>query len=406
MKKIILSIFLSFIFLFLLSGCIINLAFDFVLIGDDNITLNPGEEYFENGYKAYFFNKPFNNVEIRKNINNSKAGKYTVEYIAKIVFIKKKIVRTVIISDIQKPNLTLTGDNYIYLNKYEVYADPGYVAIDNVDGDITDKVSVSSNLDVNKLGKYQITYSVEDASGNQSTIIREVEVINNNILLSNIKDFTLKGLFSDIVLNYENKEYAYFKETIFLGDSNVLYLNTRGNYISKQQTWGRNNLNIAQINSSFFTSMSDKKNISLKETLEKYQPKYLIVSVGINSPLYMKKTNYIKEIEKFIEFMRNDYPNISFAFSSILPITSSGTLDPGIQKKINEFNYYLAETCYNNKVNYINFSDEIRDKSGYGNEKYFDCRNKNDCGFHLSNLGKEKYIDYIKHLNLKRRIVQ
>lgn len=41
----------------------------------------------------------------------------------------------------------------------------GYEAIDNCDSNLTDKVLITNNLDINKIGEYEITYEVEDLSG-------------------------------------------------------------------------------------------------------------------------------------------------------------------------------------------------------------------------------------------------
>ena len=51
---------------------------------------------------------------------------------------------------------------------------------DNCDNNLKDKVVISSNLDMNKLGNYKIKYSVSDKNGNSTTVIRNVRVIEHN----------------------------------------------------------------------------------------------------------------------------------------------------------------------------------------------------------------------------------
>ena len=46
---------------------------------------------------------------------------------------------------------------------------PTFNASDNIDGDITSKVKVHSNIDIKKVGNYNITYSVTDSSNNENT---------------------------------------------------------------------------------------------------------------------------------------------------------------------------------------------------------------------------------------------
>ncbi len=58
----------------------------------------------------------------------------------------------------------------------ESWIDPGFLAFDNVDGLITDKVEVSGEVDVEKVGSYTVIYTVTDNGGNSTQITRIVEV--------------------------------------------------------------------------------------------------------------------------------------------------------------------------------------------------------------------------------------
>lgn len=50
------------------------------------------------------------------------------------------------------------------------------IATDNIDGDITDKVTYKGYVNTKKYGQYEVTYSVRDSSNNQATYSRVVEV--------------------------------------------------------------------------------------------------------------------------------------------------------------------------------------------------------------------------------------
>ena len=369
------------------------------LIGDKDIYLNYGNKYFENGYSADVFGIKLKNVSVINNVDEKKLGSYQVTYAVKFLGIKKKVNRNIHVVDKEKPKLELVGEQVIYLNLYAKYNELGFKAVDNVDGDITDKVKVEGSVNSNEVGSYKITYTVSDSSKNKVSLSRQVDVTAGSLLTASVKDFRLKGYFEDVTLKYENKEYDYFKDTVFVGDSNTTFLYSFGRYIDAHQTWGRNNLNIAQINASNFTVFSEGRNYTLKAALDKFKPKYVIICPGINAALYMNKDVYINELNKFIDFMNTNYKDINYAFVSIFPITT-GTLDLSYQVNINKFNYYLAEVCHNRGVNFINFADEVKADSGYANGNYFECTTKLNCGFHLNTAGKNKYIDYIKHLNL------
>jgi hypothetical protein len=57
------------------------------------------------------------------------------------------------------------------------YTEPGYTAIDNLDGNITAKVLVTGTVNANKTGQYILTYSVSDMAGNAASTTRTVNVI-------------------------------------------------------------------------------------------------------------------------------------------------------------------------------------------------------------------------------------
>lgn len=64
-----------------------------------------------------------------------------------------------------------------YIRMGDTYSEPGYIAVDMCDGDVTDKVSVSGNVDTANAGKYTVTYNVSDNCGNESEVQRTVKVV-------------------------------------------------------------------------------------------------------------------------------------------------------------------------------------------------------------------------------------
>lgn len=74
------------------------------------------------------------------------------------------------------PELTLLGDTTMKVVARSEFIEPGFIATDNFDGDISDQVQVTGEVNVNLCGSYTITYEVSDAAGNVSTTERVVEV--------------------------------------------------------------------------------------------------------------------------------------------------------------------------------------------------------------------------------------
>lgn len=91
--------------------------------------------------------------------------------------------------DTTRPVITLLGNNPDSLILNGTYVDPGFTALDNIDGDLTSAVTVTSFVDSSKVNTYAILYSVKDAAGNMGSAIRSVVVylpvgINSNELSS------------------------------------------------------------------------------------------------------------------------------------------------------------------------------------------------------------------------------
>lgn len=82
--------------------------------------------------------------------------------------------------DVIPPVITLIGNSTITIARLDPYNDPGAIAIDNIDGDITASIIVNSTVDTTQTGTYIVSYTVSDLSGNQAqTVNRAVVVVPN-----------------------------------------------------------------------------------------------------------------------------------------------------------------------------------------------------------------------------------
>ena len=91
--------------------------------------------------------------------------------------------------DLVPPVITLIGSSTLELTLSQVAslsldsATDGYAtASDNVDGDITSSITISSTLDITQAGTYEIIYSVSDQAGNSATATRTV-ILTEDILI-------------------------------------------------------------------------------------------------------------------------------------------------------------------------------------------------------------------------------
>ncbi len=81
--------------------------------------------------------------------------------------------------DTTPPVITLKGNTSMAIEATTNYNEPGATAIDETDGDISSKIVITHNIDINTLGFYEVKYNVSDVAGNAATeVIRTVEVIS------------------------------------------------------------------------------------------------------------------------------------------------------------------------------------------------------------------------------------
>ena len=71
------------------------------------------------------------------------------------------------------------GDTYL-VAKGSTYTDPGYTATEGTE-DVTSKVTVSGDVDANKMGIYNVTYSAVNKDGFSASVTRKVLVYDPEV---------------------------------------------------------------------------------------------------------------------------------------------------------------------------------------------------------------------------------
>lgn len=152
------------------------------LNGSKKIYLEPNTEYIEQGAKAYFFGTRLR-VVIDGGVNTKVGKSYDIYYVARNPLgIVRKVKRTVIVKDKNKPTITLRGNNTMILKVGDTYKEPGYQAIDLEEGNITNKVVVKKELQLEKVGTSKISYIVTDHNGNKTVETRIIRTIPKELV--------------------------------------------------------------------------------------------------------------------------------------------------------------------------------------------------------------------------------
>lgn len=74
------------------------------------------------------------------------------------------------------PTITLNGEANMTINVGDTYSEKGATAKDDIDGDLTSKISISGAVNTSKAGTYTITYTVKNSKEKTSTVKRTITV--------------------------------------------------------------------------------------------------------------------------------------------------------------------------------------------------------------------------------------
>ena len=149
------------------------------LLGEVEITLPVGEEYVEPGWTAFdnYSGDLSEAVTASGQLDPAVPGSYVLTYSVSDISGNSCLAsRTVTYVDVTAPVLTLLGDAEVDIEPNSDFADPGYTAADDCDGDVSAFVTVDSTVDSSVSGEYTVTYTVADAAGNIATAQRKVTV--------------------------------------------------------------------------------------------------------------------------------------------------------------------------------------------------------------------------------------
>lgn len=129
------------------------------------------------------------------------------------------------VKDLNKPVITLYGDETVYLLQGQNYIEPGYSAEDDVDGDLTGAVTVSGSVNPMVLGKYTLGYNVRDSSNNaameQKRTIHVVSHLLSNLTLGS-EVINFQPTQTDYTLDVSNSVEKLFVTPALLDENSTV----------------------------------------------------------------------------------------------------------------------------------------------------------------------------------------
>ena len=145
------------------------------LVGEKEVKLNYNDDYEEQLFEVEVNGKiiPIKDVKytIDDNINNKLIGNYEVNY--KVVYNDKSfyLTRKINVVDTEAPNIEYEGETVKISRCKDKIDSLVYKAIDNYDGDITDKV-------LTEITESEVILTVKDTSGNESKKTLGIEYVD------------------------------------------------------------------------------------------------------------------------------------------------------------------------------------------------------------------------------------
>ena len=118
------------------------------------------------------------------------------------IFLISKLSNRQIVYEEKLYYINLVGDSNITLYLGEEYVEPGYTGKDDSDNDLTDAIVVENNIDINKIGNYQVIYTLGNITKG-----RNVKVIEKPVGATHIHLYGDVNVFLYVGEKYEEKGY-------------------------------------------------------------------------------------------------------------------------------------------------------------------------------------------------------
>lgn len=194
------------------------------LLGNDSISMYVGDIYVEPGYTAKTDNgkEVTNKVIVTNTVDVDKVGNYDVIYELGNASVRRKV--EVLSKKSNYSYIYLKGKTVDYIKLGNIYNDPGYVAIDTIDGNITSKVSIDGKVDYNKVGTYKLIYSVLNSRGAVASVNRLVVVTDASINLTlNNTEYTNKNVIINVGIIDNYFDYLLLPNGKVVRDKDATY---------------------------------------------------------------------------------------------------------------------------------------------------------------------------------------
>ncbi|WP_130859060.1 immunoglobulin-like domain-containing protein [Gracilibacillus phocaeensis] len=191
-----------------------------ILQGDNPLTIEAGTSYEEPGATAEDEEDGdlTDQIEITGEVDESTPGSYALVYqVTNRAGLTTTVTRYVEVVDTQAPELTLDGEETVTVELGEEYQEAGATAVDAIEGDVSEAITISGAVDPMKAGIYQLNYTVQDSSGNSTSVTRTVHV-KDTTAPANVHLEVIDASEDAITLTFSAEDLAGIKQYILSRD--------------------------------------------------------------------------------------------------------------------------------------------------------------------------------------------
>jgi hypothetical protein len=302
--------------------------------GSKNMTISYRTEYEEKGVIVKNANSNYmSKIKIDNNLDTKKIGNYYIDYSLKIGGKTLHVRRNIKVIDDINPVIKLNGEQIIELSINEEYKEPGYNAYDEYDGDLTQKVETTGEVDTTKYGEYVITYKVTDNSNNKTEVNRIIKIIDEEPPIITCKT-----------------QYSAFK----IEDENLIGCTAQDNYdgdiTEKIQITGLYNKEQPGIYKITYKVKDDAGNETKKEH-------NIVIYKEKNNPVahLIIEDNLDKDTNNKLKILKDNGTNSTFFICREKILKLKEQEKDYIEKIIEENNKIGITECAENLDNYKNF---------------------------------------------------
>lgn len=255
---------------------------------------------------------------------------------------------------------------------------------------ISDMKSTEVSNNIGSTEENSINYESTKEEGNNAESTENMSAEETAVPFVEVKEYNnvTSGKLSET--NYVSDDY--FENTLFLGDSRTVALQSRG-FILAQNTFAVNGISHVAFLTQQFTDSITGVTGDIFSIVKERKPDKIYVALGVNGVAFIDKDTFLRRYEELIDGLMAASPESKIIIQCILPVNEQNYTggNPNLNNKnIDEMNTELLNMAESKGIFFLDISDLIKDENNRLAEVY-----DSGDGLHFSFTGYSTIYDGI-----------